>query len=90
VVLQATPRPPDDWWIIELPLQATASPGMRIRIVILDPAATVDGIVVTAPASDDFAGESRGGVAVPAASADVIARAAAADGVVTLLSPSGA
>jgi hypothetical protein len=88
-VLRTTSLVPDDWWVIDLPLQATAAPGRDVRIVVLDPATTVEGIVVAAPSGDGFGAEPRGAVAVPAAAADLVARAAAADAVVTLVSATG-
>ena len=88
--LTAPLRPvPGDWWVIEVPLGAEAAPGTTVRLVILEPAMAVTGVVVTGPRLDSFGGLERGAVAIPPANADVVARAAAGDRVVTLVSAAG-
>lgn len=78
---------PAGWWSVAVPLPDTAVPGTSVRLVIVDPPASADGIVVAAPASDPFASARDGLVAVPADVAASVAVAAAEGLVVTLLSP---
>ncbi len=82
--LAMTPMVPANWWIIELPVGRTASVGREIRVVVLDPVVTITGVLASLPEPDPFGGELLGAVAVPPESADVIARAAARDAVVTM------
>lgn len=77
---------PDGWWIVDVPLAAGTDAGTEVRLVVLDPPASVMGIVAGPAVGDPFGGELQGPVAVPEASADLIARAVAADAVVTLRS----
>ena len=60
---------------------------MEVRIVIFDPPASVNGIVAAASVDDPIGGPRRGAVGVPEAVADLVARAVAADRVITLIEP---
>ncbi len=82
--LTATSTVPADWWVIELPVGRTATVGAEIRIVVLDPRTTVTGVLTGLPEPDPFGGDLLGAVAIPPDSADLVARAAANDAVVTM------
>ena len=76
---------PTGWWTVELPLAAHATPGTDVRVVVLDPPLALVGTVVVAPNSDMLSGRLTGPVALPPEHADTVARAAARDGVVTMI-----
>lgn len=79
---------PPGWWSLPLVLPQSAVPGVAVRIVVLDePMAAVEGIVVAAGESNAFSIADAGLVAVPESHADAIAAAAAADRVMILLRP---
>ena len=84
----AEPLVPDGWWIVDLALSDAARPGTQVRIVIVDPPTSVTGIVAASSRDDPLGGPRRGAVAVPESVADLVARAAAADRVITLIEPS--
>jgi len=83
--VDADPIVPEGWWLVDVPLPHGVVAGVAVRIVLLDPPTTVAGIAAGPGVGDAFAGEVRGPVAVPASAADLVARAAAADAVVTLI-----
>lgn len=79
---------PPGWWSLPLVLPPSAVPGVAVRIVVLgDPTATVEGIVVAASESDAFSMADAGLVAVPESHANLIAGAAAEDRIMILLRP---
>jgi hypothetical protein len=83
--LATTPLVPPDWWTIELPVGRIATVGAAIRIVVLEPNSTVTGVLTALPQADPFGGELLGTVAIPPDTADLVARAAAIDAVVTMV-----
>lgn len=67
---------PVGWWVVAVTLPDGARAGDRVRLVLLDTGAEVEGVVAH-PGSDDPFAAADGGVAVPAgASADVALAAA--------------
>lgn len=82
------PPPPQDWWLVTVPLPVRAVPGAPARIVTTGaPPIVVDAIVATPGATDDFGGRVLGSVAVPPDAASVVARAAADGSLVVLTRP---
>jgi SAF domain len=78
---------PAGWWAVPLALPAAAVPGTEVRIVVIEPAATVDGVVVATGDRDLLTVADAGLVAVPGEAAEAVARAAASGGVTVLLRP---
>lgn len=67
---------PPGWWVVGVTLPDGATPGDRVRLVLLDTGKEVEGVVAH-PGSDDPFAAADGGVAVPSeASADVALAAA--------------
>jgi len=85
-LLGAEDAVPDGWWIVDVPMPAATAVGSDVRLVVLDPPTSVEGVVAGPAVGDPFGGALRAPVAVPAASADMVARAVATDGVVALRS----
>lgn len=78
---------PDDWWAVPVALPASADVGTAVRLVLLDPPASVDGIVVAAGGTDAYSLADAGLVAVPPSMAEAVARAAAAGALTLLVGP---
>lgn len=78
---------PEGWWTITVEVPPGAAVGDRVRIVLLDDGATVEGIV-TSVTSDDPLASHRGGVAVEATGASEVA-VAAANGRISVLVSTG-
>lgn len=67
---------PTGWWVVAVTLPEGARTGDRVRLVLLDTAVEVEGVVAH-PGSDDPFAAADGGVAVPAESSGEVALAAA-------------
>jgi hypothetical protein len=67
---------PDGWWTVEIALPATARPGDRAQMVLLDSGSVVPAVVVGGVAEDPL-GSSLGSVAVSGEHAADVAAAAA-------------
>lgn len=78
---------PDDWWAVPVVLSAAAAPGSAVRLVILEPPMTVDGVVARPGTDDPFSLDSTGLVAVPAEVAAKVAAAAIDGNLVALTKP---
>jgi SAF domain len=78
---------PSAWWAVPIALPASAVPGTEVRLVIIEPPLTVDGIVVISGERDLLSISDAGLVAVPEEAAESVARAAVDGGVVVLLKP---
>jgi hypothetical protein len=78
---------PDDWWAVPVVLSSSAAPGSQVRIVVLEPPTTIDGVVARAGADDPFSLEATGLVAVPGEMAAQVAAAAVLGNVVVLERP---
>jgi len=86
-LLSSEPEYPDDWWAVPVAISATAVPGSTVRLVVLDPPMTVDGIVSRAGTDDPFSLGAAGLVAVPAEVAAQVAGAAIGGNLVVLERP---
>ena len=64
---------PDGWWAVPMILPEGVAAGTVVRLVTLEPSATVDGIVVSVSDGGAFSAEVTGLVAVPEAMAAVVA-----------------
>ena len=89
-MFEAEPVVPPGWWIVDVPLGEAAAAGATVRLVVLDPPHAVTAVVVGDPVADPLSGRRTGPVAVPPAAAESIARAAATDSVVTMVSADAA
>ena len=77
------PKPPADWWALEIPSPAQVSPGSRVRVVITDrPAVSTIGIVVE---TGEAFGEPTALVAVAEEWADLVATAVREDRVLLMV-----
>jgi hypothetical protein len=83
--LTSTAPLPDGWWAVPLTLPDRAVPGSPLRAVMHAGAEVVDGVVVAAPAPDDY--EAVGLAAFPGETAVRVASAAMTSDVVVLLTP---
>jgi hypothetical protein len=78
---------PDDWWAVPVVVSAAAVPGSAVRLVILEPPMTVDGVVAQPGTDDPFSLDPTGLVAVPAEVAAQVAAAAIDGNLVVLARP---
>jgi hypothetical protein len=79
---------PEGWWEIAVAVGAHAAAGDEVMLVIVDPPATVSGLVVSPQQGDAYSLDYRPAVvAVPAESAALVAAAAAAGTLVAAVAP---
>lgn len=78
---------PRGWWAMALKLPAATRPGAEVLVILTESGVEIPGIVVEAADDGGFGIEDPGVVAVPAASAVVVARAAATGVVVVATRP---
>lgn len=76
---------PPGWWIVTVPIPDGAMAGDEVRLVLLDSALDVPGVVAS-PGSDDAFSVSDGTVAVPPEGSTDVALAAANGRLIVLLS----
>lgn len=76
---------PPGWWIVTVPIPSGAVAGDEVRLVLLDSAGDVPGVVAD-PGSDDAFSSGDGSVAVPPEGSTEVALAAANGRLVVLLS----
>ena len=76
---------PGGWWAVPVELPEGARAGTPVRLVALDPALDVEGVVAEAPAHGAFAVATPGLVAVPPDVAGIVAQAAGGGRLVVLL-----
>ncbi|HEX9847598.1 MAG TPA: SAF domain-containing protein [Acidimicrobiia bacterium] len=67
---------PPGWWVVAVTLPVGVDPGDRVRLVLLDTGAEVEGVVAHPGVDDPFAAAD-GGVAVPSDTSAEVAVAAA-------------
>ena len=79
---------PDGWWEIPVAVGTHAAAGDAVMLVITDPPATVQGLVVSPQQGDAYSLDYRPAVvAVPAEAAGLVASAAAAGSLVAAVAP---
>lgn len=76
---------PSGWWVVQVPLPAGTHTGDRVRMVLIESGADVDGVVAY-PGSDDPFSTVEGGVAVPPERSSEVAIAAASERIAVLVS----
>ncbi len=81
------PAAPAGWWLAPVRLPDGVGAGRQVRVVLLDPPGDVPGVVVAPGTEDGLGTRVPGLVAVPAAGAVDVARAAANDRVMVLVAP---
>ena len=87
-VLRRGAAVPEGWWEVPVAVGAHARAGSEVMLVILDPPATVSGLVVSPQQGDAYSLDYRPAVvAVPADSAALVAAAAAAGTLVAAVAP---
>jgi hypothetical protein len=87
-VLRRGPAVPEGWWQIPIAVGSHAAAGDEVLLVLLDPPATIGGLVVAPQQGDSFSLDFRPAlVAVPGESAALVAAAAAAGTLVAALAP---
>jgi hypothetical protein len=87
-VLRRGAAVPEGWWEVPVAVGAHARAGSEVMLVILDPPATVSGLVVSPQQGDAYSLDYRPAVvAVPAESAALVAAAAAAGTLVAAVAP---
>ncbi len=85
--LTGAPAAPAGWWLVPVRLPESVGAGREVRVVLLDPAGDVPGVVVAPGGEDGLGTRLPGLVAVPGAGAVDVARAAANDQVMVLVAP---
>lgn len=81
----STHRPvPEDWWAVPASLPPGSAIGDRVRLVVIEPPASFDGIIAAPSSEDSFGFDATGLVAVHPSDA-VAAAAAAANGTLLVL-----
>lgn len=79
---------PDGWWEVPVAVGTHAAAGDSVMLVITDPPATVEGLVVSPQQGDAYSLDYRPAVvAVPAEAAALVASAAAANTLVAAVAP---
>jgi len=78
---------PSGWWAVPLALPADAVPGTAVRLVVLSPLDSVDGLIVRSGEMGTFGVPEAGLVAVPGERAAEVAAAAARAELTVLLEP---
>ena len=78
---------PDEWWSVPIPLPGSAIPGTWVRLVGVETAFEVDGIVVSVGGEDLLSFSDSGMVAVPPSFAAVVAIASRDGTLIVLLGP---
>jgi hypothetical protein len=79
---------PDGWWEVAVEVGAHAAAGDEVMLVVVDPPATIPGLVVIPQQGDAYSLDYRPAVvAVPADSAALAAAAAAAGSLVVAVAP---
>jgi len=79
---------PEGWWEIPVAVGAHAAPGDEVKLIIVDPPATVPGLVVGRQQGDAYSLDYRPAVvAVPGEAAALVAAAAAAGALLVAVAP---
>ncbi|HHC07157.1 MAG TPA: hypothetical protein ENK55_00355 [Actinobacteria bacterium] len=84
-LLAASDPTPPEWWSVPVSLTPGIPVGARVRLVLLDDGAGVEGLVTSGPVDDLFGGTGIGLVAVPPEHADAVAAASAEGRLVVLV-----